>query len=189
MKKRRRTKKLTKKQLRARNQLYKNTAISALLCLLVLGISYIIFRTDILQPRINRVTASYISFYNNDTTDVIKINDIKKMSDDIGKSVVNTKYSELEVSGEDNSNYQVVIYPVINDISLNYIKYSITIDNNTYSDTLGNMPKSSDEGIIVYNSKVTEGQKITIRMWVSKDYDGEVENNSFKIKINPRQEK
>ena len=48
---------------------------------------------------------------------------------------------------------------------------------------------SSDEGIIVYNSKVTESQNITIRMWVSKDYDGEVENNSFKIKINPRQEK
>ena len=111
------------------------------------------------------------------------------MSDDIGKSIVNTKYSELKVSGEDNSNYQVVIYPVINDIDLNYIKYSITIDNNTYSDTLGNMPMSSDEGIIVYNSKVTESQNITIRMWVSKDYDGEVENNSFKIKINPRQEK
>lgn len=188
MKKKKRTKKLTKKQLRQRNQLYKNTAISALLCLLVLGVSYMIFITDILQPKVNRVTASYISFFNNDTTDVIKINDIKKMSNDVGKSVVNTKYRELLVTGEKNSNYQVVIYPVVNNIGLDYINYSITIEGNTYSGNLGDMPFSSDEGIIVYNGRVNNEKKLTIRMWVSKDYDGEVDNNSFKIKINPRQE-
>lgn len=188
MKKKKRTKKLTKKQQKQRNQLYKNMAISTLMCLLVLGISYIIFNTDILKPKVNQVTASYISFYNNDSTDVIKINDIKKMPDDIGKSVVNTKSRELTVSGDINSNYQVSIYPTINNIDYKYIKYSITIGNNNYSDSLDNMPISDDGGIVVYNGNVNDSKKLTIRMWVSKEYEGEVENNSFKIKINPRQE-
>ena len=43
------------------------------------------------------------------------------MSNDIGKSIVNTKYSQLVVSGENNSNYQVVVYPIINNIDLKYI--------------------------------------------------------------------
>lgn len=186
MKKKKRTKKLSKKHQRQRKQLVKNTMISALLCLLVLGISYIIFETDILQPSVNEVTASYISFNNNDTTDDIKINNIRKMSNDIGKSIVNTKSSDILVSGEDNKEYQVVIYPIINNIDLKHINYAITIGNNSYDNNLASMTMRTDEGIVVYNGKVNKEKKITIRLWISKDYEGEVENNSFKIKVNPR---
>lgn len=186
MKKKKRTKKISKKQQRQRKQLVKNTMISALLCLLVLGTSYVIFETDTLQPSVNEVTASYISFNNNDTTDDIKINNIKKMSNDIGKSIVNTKSSVISVSGEDNKEYQVVIYPVINNIDLKYINYAITIGNDVYNNDLVSMPVGTDEGIVVYTGKVNKEKKITIRLWISKDYEGEVENNSFKIKVNSR---
>ncbi len=187
MAKKKRTKKLNKRQQRQRKQLYKNTVLSILMCLLVLGVSYIIFKTDILQPKVNEVTASYISFYNNDTTDMIKINNIKKLSDDIGKSIVNTKSHELKVSGDINSDYQVVVYPMINNIDLKYINFSITNGNNTYSNNLSEMPNRTDEGIIVYNGKVEDTKKMTIRMWVSKEYEGDIDNNSFSIKINPGQ--
>ena len=42
--------------------------------------------------------------------------------------------------------------------------------------------------IVVYNDVVDKEKKMTIRLWVSKEYEGEVENNSFNIKINPGQE-
>ena len=108
------------------------------------------------------------------------------MSNDIGKSIVNTKYSQLVVSGENNSNYQVVVYPIINNIDLKYINYAISVDNNIYMDNLDTEKLTDDEGIVIYSGVVTEEKKITIRMWVSKDYEGEIENNSFNIKINPR---
>ena len=189
MGKKRRTKKLSKRQQRQRKQLYKNTVISALMCLLVLGISYLIFKTDILKPRVNEVTASYISFYNNDTTDMIKINNIKRLSDDMGKSIVNTKSRELKVSGEANSDYQVVVYPMINNIDLEHIKFSITDGNTTYSNNLSEVPTRTDEGMVVYNGKVDDTKKVTIRMWISKEYEGDIDNNSFSIKVNPGQVK
>ena len=186
MSKRRKTKKLSKKQLKQKQQLQKNIIISTLMCLLVLGISYVIFKTDVLQPSVNEVTASYISFNNKDTTDIIKINDIKKMSNDMGKSIVNKKYSQLSIEGEVNSNYQLVIYPLVNNIDLKYVNYSITVDGNVYTDYLSNKQVTGDEGIVVYNGVVTKGNKVTIRMWISREYEGEVGNNSFQIKINPR---
>ena len=184
----RRSKKLSKRQQKQRRQLLKNIVISSLMFFLVLGISYLIFKTDILQPEVNEITASYISFYNNDTTDMIKINNIKKLSDDIGKSVVNTKSYELVVSGEVDSNYQVVVYPMINNIDLRYINFSITKGNITYNNSLNEMPNALDDGIVVYNGKVDNEKNITIRLWVSKEYEGDIDNNSFSIKINPGQE-
>ena len=188
MGKKKRTRKLNKKQRKQKQQLYKNIVISTLMLLLVLGISYLIFETDLLQPSVNEVTASYISFNNKDTTDVIKINNIKKMSNDIGMSIVNTKHSQLLVSGEQNSNYQLVVYPMVNDIDLEYINYAVTIGHDKYTGNLATGTVNSDEGIVVYNGKVNEAKKITIRMWISKEYEGEVNNNSFKIRINPGQE-
>lgn len=182
------TKKLNKKQIKQRQQLYKNTIISTLLVILVLGISYVIFSTDLLQPRVNEVTASYISFNNNDTTDIIKINNIKRMSNDIGKSIVNNKSRKVLISGEENNVYQIVIYPLINNIDLKYINFSITIGNESYEGNLATNEVTSDEGIVAYTGKVSGKKEATVKMWVSKEYEGEIDNNSFKIKINPRQE-
>ncbi len=188
MGKKKRTKKLTKKQLKQRRQLLKNTVISTLLLLLVLGVSYLIFVTDVLEPHVNEVTAGYISFYNNDTTDMIKINNLKKLSDDVGKSIVNTRSQELKVTGENNNKYQVVVYPMINNIDLKYINFSITKGEITYTNNLEDMPIGDDEGIIVYQGNVSEGKELTLRMWISKEYEGKIDNNSFSVKINPGQE-
>ena len=162
---------------------YKEMTISILLCLLVLGISYMIFATDVLKPSVNQVTASYISFNNRDNTDDIKIDNIKKMSDDIGKSIINNRYNELLVDGEDNSNYEIVVYPLINDIDLNYIKASITMNNKTYTTNLSEVLKSDDGGISIYKGLVEKPQKVIIRMWVSKDYKEDITDTSFRIKI------
>lgn len=182
------TKKLNKRQIKQRQQLYKNTIISTLLVILVLGISYVIFSTDLLQPSVNEVTANYISFNNNDTTDIIKINNIKRMSNDIGKSIVNSKSRQVLISGEENNTYQIVIYPLINNIDLKYVNFSITMDNESYEGNLATNEVTSDEGIVAYTGKVSGKKEATVKMWVSKEYEGEISNNSFKIKINPRQE-
>lgn len=161
---------------------YKEMTISILLCLLVLGISYMIFVTDILKPSVNEVTTSYISFNNRDNTDDITINNISKMSDELGKSIANTKSKNLLITGEDEKNYEVVIYPVINDIDLKYIKASITINNKTYTTNLSDASINSDGGITIYQD-MKKDKNILIKMWIDKDYKKEVPNTSFKIKI------
>lgn len=176
-------KKLSKKKFQQRQKLIKQTIISVLLCLLVISISYMIFKTNILQPSVNEVTASYISFNNNDNTDEIKINNIKKMSNEIGKSIANTKYNKLLITGEKNTNYELVIYQITNNIDLEYINIAITIGNKTYITNLKEAINSDDGGIVIYKGSVKEEKELTIRMWVNKKYSEKVKDNSFRIKI------
>lgn len=173
-------KKLSKKQ---KKKFYRDTTISALLCLLVLSISYLMYKTNILQPSVNEVTASYISFNNKDTTDEIKINNLKKMSVSEGKSIINNKSNKLLITGEENTNYKVIVYPVINNIDLKYINYSINIKGNTYNNALSEMPINNDGGIVIYEGVIKKEKNLLIRMWVSNNYPNKVDNNSFRIKI------
>ena len=67
-----------KKKTTKKNKQTKSLLNTILLCTLVLGISYLIFETNILEPKIDGVTASYISFDNLNSTDMMKIKDLSK---------------------------------------------------------------------------------------------------------------
>ena len=59
------------------------------LIIIVFCLSALIFNTDYLSPKIDELTTSYISFNNVESTDIIKISNIKRMDDDTGKSYRN----------------------------------------------------------------------------------------------------
>ena len=73
-----------KKKQKKKNYLF--IFFSVILCLITLLLSYIIFGTNLLKPKLNEETTSYISFNNKDTTDILKIKNIQIMSNEKGKS-------------------------------------------------------------------------------------------------------
>ena len=93
-----------------------------------------------------------------------------------------TKSKKLLITGENDKDYEVVIYPVINDIDLKYIKASISINNKTYITNLSDASINDDGGITIYQD-MKKDKNILIKMWIDKDYKKEVPNTSFKIKI------
>ena len=153
-----------------------------ILSVLVLGLSYIIFKTDILKPSLNEITTSYISFNNKNITDMLKINNINKKSDKLGKSTWNNKSIVLDIDGEKNREYKIIIYPIIKSVDNKYIKVYLKDNKELVNTNLDNLKDSEDGGKIIYQGKINNKKKI-LRMWIDKEYKGNVNDNSFEIKI------
>jgi cell division protein FtsL len=181
-------KRLTKKQkLKLKRQLYKNIIISIILIILVLSFAYLIFKTELLQPRVNTLTTSYISFNNSNTTDMLKIDNLSKMSYSKGISSSNKSSIDFNITGNNNSNYDIVIYPIINRIDYKYINYSLISNNKIISSgKLEDKDTTSDNSIVLYQSTINSNNSYTLRMWISKDYKLKVGSNSFEVKIKSR---
>ena len=83
------TKKRTKKTRQARHNsriiLHKKIVLCVFLCTLVIILGYIILLSNVLEPKINQLTASYISFNNRNSTDMLRINNLEKMSNKKGR--------------------------------------------------------------------------------------------------------
>ena len=75
---------LTRKRY-TQKKIYKLSLMTIFLLLLAFFFGYIIFETDYLQSGVDELTASYISFNNAKSTDVLRINDISKKNDEKGK--------------------------------------------------------------------------------------------------------
>ena len=163
--------------------------ISIFLFVFIVTLFFVLTDSSLFQPKVNEETFKYISFNNRNTTDMLQINDIKRMSDDRGKSNKNKKFIEFSATGEKNLDYDVILYPIINAIDYKYIKYSITNQKKLIIDTLEDKEKSEDGGIIIYQGKIKENQLRTLRLWISKDYVKKVESNSFEVRIKSRGEK
>ena len=160
-----------------KNKIYLKRIITCtILSMLLFVFTYIIINTNILEPKVNELTTSYISYINN-KTDMLKINNIKKMNDKIGKSILNNSYIEIEVNGKKNKDYMIVLYKH-NNIDNKYIKYYIN-----KIETLDNKEVTEDNGIIIYKGKINNDTK-TIRMWIDKKYKDKVNDSLYEIKIN-----
>lgn len=158
---------------------FKRIFICSILGILVFLLTYFIFETNILEPKVNELTTSYISFSNN-KTDELKINNIKKLSNKIGKSSFNNSSLELDITGNKNDLYNIVIYKINSNIDDNYIKCFIDKEI-----TLSDTETTPDNGKIIYSGKINNKNKV-LRMWIDKKYKGKVENNSYEIKIEKR---
>ena len=180
MAKKRRRRKKSNRQKHIDNT--KRILTCVILSLLVLGLSYIIFQTDILEPSLNEITTSYISFNNKNTTDMLKINNINKKSDKLGKSSWNNKSIVLDIDGEKDKEYQIIVYPIIKDVDNKYIKVYLKDNKELVNTNLDELKDSEDGGKIIYQGKINNNKKI-LRMWIDKDYKDKINNNSFEIKI------
>lgn len=175
------------KKSKQKKQQTKNLFYTILLCVLVAGISYIIFATNILEPRIDGVTASYISFNNSNSTDMLKIVDLLKLSDEVGKSSLNQSKVTFKVDGKKNKDYQIVLYPTGNNINNKYVKVFLTINKEKkILEKLNNMKVIEDGGIIVYEGRLLEDNNFKLQMWVDNKYNKNIDNISYEIKIKSR---
>ena len=176
-------KRLTKKQ-RQQRELYKRSILCGFMFLVVLGLSYLIFISNILQPRVNDVTASYISFNNKNRTDMLRIDNLSKMSNKLGKSSLNDKVVNFKITGNNKKDYKIVIYPINNKINDKYINYVLLNDNKEIStNSLNDISTNDDGSKVIYEGKIGKSNKFTLRMWISNEYNDKVDNNSFEIKI------
>ena len=176
---------MTKKKKKSQKEYSFFLFSSVIVCLTAILLNYIIFETDIIKPKLNETTMSYITFNNRDTTDMLKIKNIKKMADQKGKSFRNNSRIRLKAKGEKNTEYIVVLYPITNNIEENNIKYLLKKRQEKISNSLNNLQNTQDGGKILYEGKI-DNQEIDIQLWISKDYSEKINENSFEIKIKPR---
>ena len=154
----------------------KKISTCIILGIFVITLSYFIFKTNILEPKLNELTTSYISFNNINNTDILKLNNINKMSDTKAKSILNNSTIKLNITGNKNEEYYIVVYKD-SDIDDKYINCYINKKVN-----LSEVETTSDGGKIIYTGKIDNKTKI-LKMWIDKSYKDKVKDNSFEIKI------
>ena len=172
-----------------KNNRIKKRSIVLLIFIVVLTISafYLINGTKLLIPKIDEATASYISFNNSNSTDMLKINNIKRMKHKIGKSFLNTYKETFNVSGTKNENFNIELYSIGNKIDKKYINYVLLKNNNIIEiGNLENKEETNNGGIILYQGKIINDNSYEIKMWIDEDYKEKTHNVSYEIKINSR---
>lgn len=172
-----------------KNNRIKKRSIVLLIFIVVLTISafYLINGTELLIPKIDEATASYISFNNSNSTDMLKINNIKRMKHNIGKSFLNTYKETFNVSGTKNENFNIELYSIGNKIDKKYINYVLLKNNNIIEiGNLENKEETNNGGIILYQGKIINDNSYEIKMWIDEDYKEKTQNVSYEIKINSR---
>ena len=176
-----------RKNSQLKKQFIKAISVCAVLCILVLVLSYYIFQTNLLEPSLDEITTSYISFNNKNTTDMLKIDNLKKMNNKQGRSYFNDRKVSFQVSGKENEEYQVMLYPLTNIVDLKYIHFSLENKEPLISGTLDSIMENEDGGIIIYTGYVQNPEeKMTLKMWIDKKYKGNSNHTSFEIKIKSR---
>ena len=172
-----------------KNNRIKKRSIVLLIFIVVLTISvfYLINKTKLLIPKIDEATASYISFNNSNSTDMLKINNIKRMKHKIGKSFLNTYKETFNVFGTKNENFNIELYSIGNKIDKKYINYVLLKNNNIIEiGNLENKEETNNGGIILYQGKIINDNSYEIKMWIDEDYKEKPQNVSYEIKINSR---
>lgn len=149
----------------------------------VLYLGYYIFGTDSLQPSVNELTMSYISFQNKNATDMFKITNLKKMSEKKGISEKNSCSFPLSLTGNKHTKYQIVLYPLTNVIEDEYLWYSLEGKNVSQRNSLDQLSTLEDGGKIIYQGKLGGSNTFTYRMWIDKEYPNKVLETSFEIKM------
>lgn len=161
--------------------------ICSLLGLLVGALSYTIYITNLLEPKVDEVTANYISFNNKNATDMLKISNMKKMSDKLGKSAYNNQKVKMEITGEENSSYEIIIYTLNNQVDEQYINCYLEGNNETVWKKLSELEENSEGGKILFKS-TSKNKRMTLKMWIDNDYTKDIENTAFEIKIKSSEE-
>ena len=164
-------------------KIIKQSIICLILVLSVIGFNIYILKNNLITPKLNEITTSYISFYNQYTTDMLKISKLEKLDDNKGKK----KKDDLSftISGDNKTEYNVTLYSIQNNIPENYVKIFIQSDNKEIVKTIDSFNKNEDGGIVIYSGKKKQ-EKIKIKMWISEEYKENVGNTSFEIRIKQR---
>ena len=176
-----------KRKRRRKNKInYKLIFSTIIVFLCVLVLSYTMFFTDVLNPTIDELTSSYISF-NNINNDNIKISNLKKMSDRKGNSIFNRSFARFNIYMNKDSKYMIVVKDNNKVIDSNYVYFSLNINNkNITIDKLGNMKRINNNEYIIYEGENGNKDRINIKMWISKEIKDSVLDTSYEVYIKSR---
>lgn len=157
-----------------------------ILLILVVGIAYGIFHTEWLRPKVNEITASYISLNTNETTDVLKITNLRLLSEKQGKTK-NKSTQEFQITGEKDTIYQIVLYHLGNQVDESYVHFYLENEkSDKVEGVLSNREETFDGGRVLYEGTIKDAKKWNLKMWVDKSYHKEVNNVSYEIRIKSR---
>ncbi len=176
---------MSKKKERIQKEYHKKLVGCILMGIITLCVSLFIGNVNLKEPKINEVTTSFISFNNKNTTDMLKINNIEKMSEKFGNSRWNSHSLTIDITGEKNQSYEIVLYPITNSIEEGSIRYVVKTGKEETKDNLLTPESTEDGGKILYRGTI-QNKKTTIRLWVSDDYDKKITQTAFEVKIRPR---
>lgn len=176
---------MIKKRQTRQKEYYRYLCACIIMSIIVLSLGLFIENTNFLEPKINQVTTSFISFNNKNTTDMLRLNNISKMSDKRGSSRRNPNSLTLNITGEKDQKYEIVLYSLDNPISEEKIKYIVKTGKEETKDNLLTPETTEDGGKVLYRGTI-QNQKTIIRVWVSNDYEGKITPNAFEVKVRPR---
>ena len=166
-----------------RKDVIKSSFFTMFLLLITLLLGYIILKTDTLSPRAELLSTSNISFNNSNATDMLKISNLKKMSEDKGTSNHNKSTTNIKISGNKDYECKIVLYHVGNIVGEEYVHYELSNSNVLRTGNLSTASLNNDGGRIIYEGKIEENKNFELKMWVDKNYEGNVKNVSYEIKI------
>ena len=166
-----------------KREVYIQALKTFILVFLVFVMSYAIFETNLLNPSIDKTTANYISFNTTNSTDMLKVSNLEKMSTKVGKSSKNRSSLDILVSGEMGENYRIVLYHMGNVVDDQYVKFFLSNASVEEGGVLSEMEDSVDGGKIIYEGKIKKRNLWNIKMWVDKGYKKDVKNVSYEIRI------
>lgn len=136
------------------------------------------------NTKINELTTSYISFNNNDTTDMIKITNLKKMTNSNGVSFKNHSTKRFDISGSVGDRYKIILYHTGNDIDSRFVHYSLRINGiDKEKKVLTNMMSLEDGGIVIYDGVIGKENDCVLKMWIDNSYNKSVKNISYEVRI------
>lgn len=176
-------KKKTKKTIQKR--IIKQSIICTTTVLLIVLLNIVVFKNKMITPKLDEITTSYVSLYNLDTTDMLKITNIEKMSEKKGNSKLNNKSISFTVTSENKEEYVVILYEIQSDIPTEYIRIAVDDNKKTTVSSLDKFEKKDDGGRIIYTGKANKNN-IKIKMWVSEKYKDKVNDTSFEMRIKKR---
>lgn len=190
MTKKRKTKKISKKRQQEMKIQRKVIFQCVILSVLVLALTYFILNSNVLKSKVDEVTASYISFNNSKTTDMLKISNLSKQEKSVGESIFNNSTKTFKVTGEKNKEYEIVVYALGNKVDEEYVSFTLmdNSENKLSSNTLSKVKSTPNDGRIIFTGKIDSKTILKLNMWLSNNYKGNTKNISYEIKIKPRQE-
>ena len=151
--------------------------------LLVIFLGFFIVKTDYLYTDVNEVTKNYISFNNTDSTDILKVKNIKKRTSENGRSLLNQSSVLFKIYGDEEKEFDIVLYPIGNNIDDKYIYYYLSLDNKKVSGNLSSILSREDGGKTIYHGVKNDSDYYRLNMWISNSYDAKVKNISYEVKI------
>ena len=154
------------------------------LFVLVLLFGYGILNSNWLPTKINELSASYISLNNTESTDILKVTNLHKQTNQKGKSNRNKSAKTFKMTGQKDSEYRIVLYHLGNMIDEKAVRFYLVNEMGmSIEGRLSDQSETYDGGRILYEGTMNDGQNWTLKMWVNRDYKDSVKNVSYEIRI------